>query len=204
MVNSAGAVSIKQLTIVSYTCVYIRFVKDGSLLLALLAWATMNLGEFMGSVLSAYQDSIYSNSEDMEGVGRLSVVKAVMRRGLKYTQVILMLQVIYAVLYHMRMDVGNDACRHRNRYLIFLLVGEQECDRGGRWILLALDWVILHMQLVLIAMELTPDHGRACSELYQLDTDRYGALSILRFDPYSECSFTQELSVTRGRDYGSI
>lgn len=204
MVNSTGPVSMKQLTIVSYTCAYIRFVKDGSLLLAMLAWATVNLGEFMGGVLSAYQDSVDSDSEDMEGAGRLSVVKAVMRKGLKYTQAILILQVVYAVLYHMRMDIGDEVCHRRNGYMILLLVGEQECGRGGRWMLLALDWIILLMQLVLITMELTPEDGRNCNELDELDTNRYGALAILQFNPYSEPSSTQEFPVTRGHRYGSI
>ncbi|CAR29248.1 hypothetical protein ZYGR_0Z01700 [Zygosaccharomyces rouxii] len=204
MVNSGGPVSMKQLTVISYLCVYIRFVKDGSLLLALLAWATVNLGEFMGSVMSAYQDSVDSDAEDMEGAGRLSVVKAVMHKGLKYTQAILMLQVIYAVSYHMKMDLEGDFCRRRGAYILLLLVGEQECGRGGRWMLLALDWVILLMQLVLITMELTPDDGRNCHELDQLDTDRYGALAILQFNPYSEPSSMPELPVTRGNHYGSI
>lgn len=206
MVNSATLFSAKQLTIVNYICVYIRFVKDGSLLLALLAWGTVNLSEFMGNVIGAYQQSISQpHSEGLqEGVGRFSVVRAIVFKGLIYTQVILVLQVIYALLYHMRMDLEGDFCRHRYGYVILLLVGEQDCGRGGRWILLALDWAILFTQLVLIAMELTPQNRGNCQGISQLDTDRYGILAILKFNPWSEPSAVQQLPVTRRHRYGSI
>lgn len=205
MVNSTIDASIKQLTILSYACVCIRFIKDGSLVLALLAWATVNLSVFMGSVLSAYQESVNSGSEDAERAGSPPVVRALMHKGLKYTQVILLLQVVYGILYHMRMDFGSNGCNRNHKYMILLLVGEEECGRGGRWLLLALDWAILFMQLILIAMELTPKDGGNCDELYQLDTERYGVLAILRFDPQDSMpsSSFQELPVTRGHRYGS-
>lgn len=191
---SGGFFLVGQLTIVSYTCVYLRFVKDGSLLLALLAWATVSLSEFMGGVLAAYLEE--------EEQDHVPVVKAVLFKGLRYTQIILMAQVLYSSLYHLKLDVQRDVCRHGLGYLVLLLVGEQECGRGGRWVLFALDWVILLTQLVLVTMALSSERSKARAVLPQLNTDRYGVLAVLQFDPWS--TDADDALVTRGNHYGSI
>ncbi|AQZ09989.1 YIR014W [Zygosaccharomyces parabailii] len=190
---SGGSHLVRQLTVVSYACVYLRFVKDGSLLLAVLAWATVSLSEFMGGVLAAYLDE--------EEQGHVPVVKAVLFKGLRYTQVILMVQVLYGCLYHLRLDVEKDVCRHKLGYMVLLLVGEQDCGRGGRWILLALDWVILLTQLVLVTMALSSERSKARPVLPQLNTERYGVLAVLQFDPWSTAE--ENPFVTRGNNYGS-
>lgn len=214
--NTDNFKSAGQMTLMCYTCVYVRYIKDGSFLLALLAWIIVSLSEFIRSLMTAYlkrnqhgegsgSDEMEDTDEEVAGVLGAAVIRAVLLKGLRYFQFLILVQTLYSSIYHLNLDVDKDICKHDYGFLIMQVIGELDCGKRGKWVLWSLDLIITLCQLFLITNSLTPKVQKVKLSIPQLQIERYGILSILKFDSWSEDVYRDgpELYVVSRRHAGN-
>lgn len=170
-----------QLTLVCYTCVYLRYMKDGSFLLAALATVIVSLADFLHSLTTTY---LKHGSTDSDS----SVVRAVVLKAIRYLQILILLQTAYLVPFHAMLGSPGG-------FLDLRIVGERDSPRS--WQLWALDLAVTLLELALITEAVAPDLGHRRLAVPQLQTHRYGLLSLLRFDSWAPavCREGPELSI---------
>lgn len=216
--NRASSTFGNQITLVCYTCVYLRFIKDGSFMLAILAWITVSLSEFMRTLMVIYlkrdkDPELYGVNEqthrpndgphdnngngdadddpdvDEDGVNgglESSVIRAILLKGLRYFQFLLLLQTIYLSIYHFNLNIETDICQHRYGFVVMQIIGELDCGIHDKWVIWALDVAITLFQLILMTHSLTPEIRNQKLSIPQLQIHKYGVLCMLRFDSWAE------------------
>lgn len=191
----------EQLTMACYACVYLRYMRDGSLLLALVAWACVSLAEFLGGLLVVHLRRTVESGEE-EGGLEPQVVKAVVRKGLLYFRWLLLGQTVYLVASHWRFKPSG-----HHHSVVMPLIGDLDGPERSSWGLWLLDAAITVLQLALLHRQLQPQVRSHKLTVTQLQTQRYGILAPLRFDSWDN-SDELDLLITRralpGNEYGSL
>ncbi|QLL34023.1 hypothetical protein HG536_0F03480 [Torulaspora globosa] len=180
--------SAEQLTLVCYTCVYLRYMKDGSLLLAVLAAVVVSLADFLATLTTTYLKHNSHPHHDSFTPTDSPVVRAIVLKALRYLQVLLLVQTAYLLPYHATLAQPHG-------FVDLRIIDER--DRQGSWQLWALDLAVTLLELALISEALRPEYAGRRLALPQLQTHRYGILALLRFDTWSPavCRDGPELSV---------
>ncbi|QLQ81636.1 hypothetical protein HG537_0F03970 [Torulaspora globosa] len=166
----------EQLTLVCYTCVYLRYMKDGSLLLAILATIVISLTEFLTTLTTTYLKHHSHPHHDSFTPTDSPVVRAIVLKALRYLQVLLLLQTAYLLPYHATIAQPHG-------FIDLRIIDER--DQPSSWQLWALDFAVTLLELALIAEALRPEYAGQRLALPQLHTHRYGILALLRFDTWS-------------------
>lgn len=184
-----------QLTLACYACVYLRYIRDGSFMLALFALVIVSLSDFINSLTSAYlrrnqnaTGTTSTNEDDTDEVMEVldnTAIKAILLKGLRYFQIMILAQTLYSSVYHFWSKLDEQFCQHRFGFTTLQLLGELDCDKHGKWFLWFLDVLITLFELILITNSLTPDSQNKLLTMPQLEIHKYGILSILRMDFWS-------------------
>lgn len=150
-------------------------------------------------------DEMEDTDEEVAGVLGAAVIRAVLLKGLRYFQFLILVQTLYSSIYHLNLDVDKDICKHDYGFLIMQVIGELDCGKRGKWVLWSLDLIITLCQLFLITNSLTPKVQKVKLSIPQLQIERYGILSILKFDSWSEDVYRDgpELYVVSRRHAGN-
>lgn len=180
--------SAEQLTLVCYTCVYLRYMKDGSLLLAILATVVISLADFLATLTTTYLKHHSHPHHDSFTPTDSPVVRAIVLKALRYLQVLLLAQTAYLLPYHATLAQPRG-------FIDLRIIDERESQAS--WQLWALDVAVTLLELALIAEALRPEYAGRRLALPQLRQHRYGILALLRFDTWSPavCRDGPELSV---------
>lgn len=192
-----------------YACVYLRYMRDGSLVLALVAWATVSLGEFLGSLLLVHLKSQVGgvsggggDGGEEEGVLEPAVVRAVVRKGLRYFRWLLLAQTCWLAVCHGRPQAARGA-----HPVVMPLIGELDGPGRSPWGVWALDAAVTLLQLALLQRQLQPQLRSHRLSVPQLSTHRYGILAPLRLEAWDagdELELLISLRLAPGNEYGSI
>lgn len=191
----------EQLTLVCYTCVYLRYMRDGSLVLALVAWACVSLAEFLGGLLTVHLRRTVEIGQEDHGL-EPHVVKAVLRKGLVYFRWLLFGQTAWLAVCHSRPNASE-----RYHGIVMPLIGDLDGSQRSLWGLWLLDVAVTLLQLALLHRQLQPQVKAHRLTVPQLEANRYGILAPLRLDireSEDELDLLISSRVSPGNDYGSL
>lgn len=205
-------VFFEQLLLFTYTIIFLRYIRDMSLLNALFPILLISLTNFANNIEGVYFDVEIPEENE-------STLKALLGKTLSSIQFLFVTQSLYAFFTHTFIKLDNDVCRHVYGYFFTDLLGEFNCSMHGKSMLFLFDIILLLCQLQLTTDRLTRlDNGKRVS-LGSLHTQKYGILSILRAQVVSlnpqewEWSVSTPLheresgpirSTTGNVDYGSV
>lgn len=202
---------VSQLEKLCCAAIFIRYVKDNSMLIALLSLSLQSMCYFVRHMVITYVGA--RTMSDEESISRRKAVIDMLLKSLAYIQVIIWIQLFSVLIYHSKIDFEKDVCRWSYGYVFTDVLGEFECGKGGKPILFLLDLIILLGQLQMLTECLTkcPTKPRGASVLPSVrDTavnipnwklHKYGILSILRFDSLG--TNDDELELYAGNGHGS-
>ncbi|AMD21926.1 HFR071Cp [Eremothecium sinecaudum] len=168
-----GEVFAKQILMLTYTIIYIRFVRDKSILNGILPLLLISLAKFANNVEYTYFD--VETPQDTE-----LTLKELLGKTLHVLHLLIIFQSIYTILYHSFLNLETDVCRYNYGYLFTDLLGEFDCERRGRTMLFVLDFVLLTCELQVTTDCLTRLKNGNHVKIELLPVERYGIFSILR------------------------
>ncbi|SCW03499.1 LAFE_0G11826g1_1 [Lachancea fermentati] len=196
---------VKQLETVCYTAIFIRFVKDNSLTNVFLSLLLQFISHFVHHVIMMYVRLSTPNEEGQNHEEECNTIVKVLLRSMRYFQVVLLVQLAFLCWYHWTIDFEKQVCKWNYGYLFTDILGEFDCGRGGRAILLFLDVFILLMQLQMFTEELTKcrkNVDKVAQDVNitvgDLGIHKFGILSILRFNSFDKDNSEPQLSYDVG------
>lgn len=157
-----------------YTVIYLRFMKDQTITIALSSLILMFFSYLSHSLLIVYHAELTENHEEM---------RTIMLRNFRGLQVLLLLETVASVAYHSVINIERDVCRWKYGYWFTQFIGDLQCGKGGRAMLLFLDLTFTFLLLTSITymstnVELnTVDFKVSVSAL---NVDEWGILSLLK------------------------
>ncbi|CCD26324.1 Vld1p NDAI_0H01500 [Naumovozyma dairenensis CBS 421] len=206
---------IGQIELVCYTLIFIRFVKDNSMILGFIAILILQLSKFNRDLLSKFlsfniflreteneNSSINSSmSSDPDHLDHVEdeTIRTIMYKIIHLLQSLIVLQTIYGIIYHAKLDIATDVCSYKFGFFFLNLIGNSEEEynclskqNNDKTIFWLLDFILLTVQLTLVTLSLNPElsinnineEGRRTSlDLSDLrqDLETNGILSILCF-----------------------
>ncbi|AET37510.1 Vld1p Ecym_1269 [Eremothecium cymbalariae DBVPG len=195
-----AAIFSKQVQVFTYTVVYLRYVRDQSILNVLFPLLLISLTRFANNVEATYFDV-----ETSEETGL--TLKELLAKTIHVLQVLFVVQSLYAVVYHYFINLESDVCRWVYGYLFTDILGEFDCSLRGKTVLFVLDVIVLLCQLQVTTDRLTRlDNGRPVN-LQVFPLRKYGILSILRTSTTGLQTEDWELTISaplRSSDSGVI
>ncbi|AGO10005.1 AaceriAAR015Cp [[Ashbya] aceris (nom. inval.)] len=182
-------VFLRHLLTVTYILVFLRFLRDQSLLNALLAVQVVSLTKFTANILSTYFDA----DTPPESAPAL---KKLLAKALYVLQLFFVLQTAHTLAYHAMLDLDADVCRWVYGYLFTDLLGEFDCKSRGRSMLFVLDALLLLCQLQLATCRLVLlNDGRRVS-IEHFSVQEHGILSILKIQAFRLRATDWEIAIT--------
>lgn len=216
MINSSASDNVRnkllftgELAMACYACVYLRYVRDGSLMLAVFALILISLSDFIKSLMLAYlkrnqwsagnsgpaNEAEVDDDSDVSEILDDAAIKAILLRALKYFQIIILTQTIYSFSYHFCLKLDEKFCQNRFGFTTLLLLGELDCSERGKWFVWFLDVLIILFELIIVTNSLRSDSRNKSLSITQLQVQKHGILSILLLNLWSE-----DLAVDGGLD----
>ncbi|CUS21916.1 LAQU0S04e03774g1_1 [Lachancea quebecensis] len=191
-----------QAEMLCYVLIYIRFIKDNSLVNAALSVLVVFISQFIQQMVTLYEHRFRMGSEDAEHGEELPIIFKVLIRSIRYFQIAFLLQFVSSMGYHLSFNISEDVCSWKHGYIFTDVIGEFDCGRGGKLFVFALDLVVLLLELLAFDESFTkcvrsPDGILQETNLDGYESHRYGIFSILRFDSYNIRS--RELKFTSNR-----
>lgn len=208
--NEVKGVSVmRNLHMLCYVVIYLRFVRDRSVLNMLLVYIALSLAGFLKDLLVSYLhrqletmrdgESYRRNSNDGNGLLETEVIRTILIKSVRYLQILIVAEALYCVMYHGYSgsplfyydspgkvgDVVEPAFHYKYGYFIMNLIREEMPYMSSRWKLLAIDVVLLILQLVVITKSLEPELDGIKLIIPELRTHQLGMASILLFNTTS-------------------
>ncbi|KOG98902.1 Vld1p DI49_2794 [Saccharomyces eubayanus] len=197
-----------------YCCLYIRFIKDGSVLLILMGWVISSLCEFVQELTLRYLKKNYlqadrgDEQDDDESLAirglETPIVRVIINKAIRYYQGLILLETAYCIVYHIRLDVARDICSKPYGFVVMLLIREFTCPAPAgfpsKLLLLVLDFAVLFGQLLIMNGSLSSSFQNVKLIVKELDADKQGALNLLKFNTWHTDANGPELIVHRNRD----
>ena len=163
-----------KLMLVAYVVIYLRFMKDQTMSIALLSLVLMFCSYASHSLLMVYHAELTENHEEM---------RTIMMRNFRGLQILLLLETVGSLAYHSVIDLEKDVCRWKFGYWFTQFIGDAQCGKGGRTILIILDIIFVYIVLLSTSYMSTNVEINTVDfkvNLSALDVERYGILSLLR------------------------
>lgn len=163
-----------KLMLVAYMVIYLRFMKDQTMSIALLSLVLMFCSYASHSLLMVYHAELTENHEEM---------RTIMMRNFRGLQILLLLETVGSLAYHSVIDLEKDVCRWKFGYWFTQFIGDAQCGKGGRTILIILDIIFVYIVLLSTSYMSTNVEINTVDfkvNLSALDVERYGILSLLR------------------------
>lgn len=163
-----------KLMLVAYMVIYLRFMKDQMMSIALLSLVLMFCSYASHSLLMVYHAALTENHEEM---------RTIMIRNFRGLQILLLLETVGSLAYHSVIDLEKDVCRWKFGYWFTQFIGDAQCGKGGRTILIILDIIFVYIVLLSTSYMSTNVEINTVDfkvNLSALDVERYGILSLLR------------------------
>lgn len=203
--ETKGRAVMAQLQMVCYVVIYIRFVRDRSLLNVVLVALCLLLSGFLYSLLVSYLRRqlarTYEDGEGEEGEEELlqtEVIRNILVKSIRYFQALMLMQCLFCIMYHglegsplfRYIDNNNNSSEveppyhYRYGYFIMNLIGEQTAYMHSRWKLLCIDLAVLVLQLVAVTRCLEPELDNIKLIIPELKTYHRGITSILRLNTF--------------------
>ncbi|KAG0674539.1 hypothetical protein C6P43_000512 [Kluyveromyces marxianus] len=160
--------------LVAYMVIYLRFMKDQTMSIALLSLVLMFCSYASHSLLMVYHAELTENHEEM---------RTIMMRNFRGLQILLLLETVGSLAYHSVIDLEKDVCRWKFGYWFTQFIGDAQCGKGGRTILIILDIIFVYIVLLSTSYMSTNVEINTVDfkvNLSALDVERYGILSLLR------------------------
>lgn len=163
-----------KLMLVAYVVIYLRFMKDQKMSIALLSLVLMFCSYASHSLLMVYHAELTENHEEM---------RTIMMRNFRGLQILLLLETVGSLAYHSVIDLEKDVCRWKFGYWFTQFIGDAQCGKGGRTMLIILDIIFVYIVLLSTSYMSTNVEINTVDfkvNLSALDVERYGILSLLR------------------------
>ncbi|BAO42167.1 conserved hypothetical membrane protein [Kluyveromyces marxianus] len=163
-----------KLMLVAYVVIYLRFMKDQTMSIALLSLVLMFCSYASHSLLMVYHAELTENHEEM---------RTIMMRNFRGLQILLLLETVGSLAYHSVIDLEKDVCRWKFGYWFTQFIGDAQCGKGGRTMLIILDIIFVYIVLLSTSYMSTNVEINTVDfkvNLSALDVERYGILSLLR------------------------
>lgn len=163
-----------KLMLVAYVVIYLRFMKDQTMSIALLSLVLMFCSYASHSLLMVYHAEVTENHEEM---------RTIMMRNFRGLQILLLLETVGSLAYHSVIDLEKDVCRWKFGYWFTQFIGDAQCGKGGRTMLIILDIIFVYIVLLSTSYMSTNVEINTVDfkvNLSALDVERYGILSLLR------------------------
>ncbi|CDO92546.1 unnamed protein product [Kluyveromyces dobzhanskii CBS 2104] len=157
-----------------YTLIYLRFMKDQTITLALFSLILIMFSYISHSFLLVYHADLTENHEEM---------RTLMLRNFRALQIFLLLETVGSLAYHAVIDIERDVCRWKYGYWFTQFIGDLQCGKGGRGMLIFLDLAYTFLQLMAItymSTNITLNTVDFKVSLSGLNVEDYGILSVLR------------------------
>ncbi|CAI4064941.1 hypothetical protein SKDZ_09G1760 [Saccharomyces kudriavzevii ZP591] len=197
-----------------YCCLYLRFIKDGSLFLILMGWIISSLCEFVQELTLRYLKKNYLGVDSGPDQGddeslsirglETPIVRMIINKAIRYYQGLILLETAYCIVYHIRLDVARDICPKPYGFVVMLLIREFTCPAPaglpGKLLLVLLDLVVLFSQVIVMNASLSARFQNVRLIVKELDADEEGALNILKFNTWHMDASGPELIVHRNHD----
>ncbi|KAG0679386.1 hypothetical protein C6P41_000704 [Kluyveromyces marxianus] len=142
--------------------------------IALLSLVLMFCSYASHSLLMVYHAELTENHEEM---------RTIMMRNFRGLQILLLLETVGSLAYHSVIDLEKDVCRWKFGYWFTQFIGDAQCGKGGRTILIILDIIFVYIVLLSTSYMSTNVEINTVDfkvNLSALDVERYGILSLLR------------------------
>lgn len=162
------------ITMLLYTMIYLRFMKDQTILLALSSLMLVFFSYVAHSFLALYHADLTENYEELR---MLSL------RNIRGFQVLILVHVIGCFWYHSIIDLDESVCKWKYGYWFTQFIADMQCGKGGRAMLYVLDTLIVLTHLLSFTyMTTNIEIGTVDFKvrISQLDVESYGILSILK------------------------
>lgn len=163
-----------KLMLVAYVVIYLRVMKDQTMSIALLSLVLMFCSYASHSLLMVYHAELTENHEEM---------RTIMMRNFRGLQILLLLETVGSLAYHSVIDLEKDVCRWKFGYWFTQFIGDAQCGKGGRTMLIILDIIFVYIVLLSTSYMSTNVEINTVDfkvNLSALDVERYGILSLLR------------------------
>ena len=163
-----------KLMLVANVVIYLRFMKDQTMSIALLSLVLMFCSYASHSLLMVYHAELTENHEEM---------RTIMMRNFRGLQILLLLETVGSLAYHSVIDLEKDVCRWKFGYWFTQFIGDAQCGKGGRTMLIILDIIFVYIVLLSTSYMSTNVEINTVDfkvNLSALDVERYGILSLLR------------------------
>ena len=197
-----------------YCCLYLRFIKDGSLFLILLGWIMSSLCDFIQELTLRYLKKSYlevgrdNDQEDDESLAirglETPIVRMIINKAIRYYQGLILLETAYCIVYHIRLDVSRDICSKPYGFVIMLLIREFTCPVPtafpSKLLLVLLDILLLFCQIVIINGSLSSSLQNVKLIVKELNAEEEGALNILKLNTWHMDATGPELIVLKNHD----
>lgn len=197
-----------------YCCLYLRFIKDGSLFLILLGWIISSLCDFIQELtlrclkknyLEVRHDNDQEDDESLAIRGlETPIVRMIINKAIRYYQGLILLETAYCIMYHIRLDVTRDICSKPYGFVIMLLIREFTCPTPAGYpsklLLVVLDIVLLFSQIIIMNGSLSSSFQNVKLIVKELNAEEEGALNILKLNTWRMNASGPELIVRKNHD----
>ena len=197
-----------------YCCLYLRFIKDGSLLLILMGWLISSLCDFIQELTLRYLKKNYLGVENNNDEGddenlairglETPIVRMIINKAIRYYQGLILLETAYCIVYHIRLDMTKDICSKPYGFVVMLLIREFTCPAPAgfpsKLLLVVLDLMILFCQIIIMNGSLSSSFQNVRLIVKELNAEEEGALNVLKFNTWHVDSSGPELIVHKNHD----
>lgn len=167
---------MKQVELFAYTILYIRYLKDLSIINVIGSLVLISMTRLMNRIISAFDRDGENITEEIK-----KTMKELLNKIIFVFQCLFYLQCLFLIIYHYNLNFKKDVCRWVYGYIFTNFIGEFTCEENNKLLLILLDLMVIFSQLELITERLTTfdsNHNKIII-FESLNIDRYGILSIL-------------------------